>query len=239
MITSEPLLGGAERNIDDVISVAKPGGSFGGEDANNGKRHIANTYLLPNGINPQRREQIIRDRLPDNRDRINALLVRRQEEGALLHLPAPNLLARWVDTLHRCSPVLIAKNHLPAGIDYRTDSRDIGYLRRDSIGVALAQCLLGARPLVHARAPRAARSNDEFVGTQAGETLVDGSRTALANRDHQDHRAHTNDNTQRGEQRTHLVGAQCLQCTHTTLIKSRKPFCTLIPPGSHRWLCCG
>ena len=127
------------------------------------------------------------------------------EALALLYRPQTDI--EIVDRLaiHRGIGVLTAVDSLSAGRHLWRHLRDKPLLAHDALIVGHLQCLHRRRILAHAASHIGTRANRQQVGTHRGEFLTDALLRALTDRHHDDHRCHSDDDTQHREKRAHLI----------------------------------
>ena len=157
------------------------------------------------------REKLVDDRLPDKTDLRRRLDVLLREYVAVLYLVPSDVEELLVDTIDGGRRVVGAIDRLAGGVDGRGDKRDVAAFLADVLEVLDFQRLhvIGAEAY---SAPHVLSRMDHYhVGSHLADLGLDALLGALADGEHCDDGADTDNDAEHRQESSELVVAQCFQ----------------------------
>ncbi len=211
LLPLQALLDGGVRREDRVVLVVAHGRlTLRVHDADDLER------LIPHADHLSRRidlgpEELIADRLTQHRDFRRAAHVLRAEEHAVFHVPLTHEREVDVGAFQARRPVLIARNHLRAGVHAGGDVLDVRHFLLDGVDILDLEAGGRAHAAAHAAHGEVAGHDGDEVRAARSNLLLDAYLGAVAERDQRNHGRDADDHAEHGQGCAHLVARERLE----------------------------
>ncbi len=202
--TKEPLHGRGQGHQDHVVGVSIAALPLGLEHAHH--LEVDALDLDPSSQRGRVTEQLGRRRGADDRHLGAALIVVGFQEAPLGQPEIVHGQVRLGGAHNGGLGILRQVLHLGALSHLGGDMSDVRHLPGDGLGILARQGDHTRRP--HVTAPTHARAHHQQVGAQGGDVPRDLALGPFADGEHDDHRAHSDDNAEHGQGATQLVARQ-------------------------------
>ena len=171
--------------------------SLGREDTEDREWHVFNSQNLANGIFVT--VDLCRSRAADHANFVRAAHVLWRKWRAVCQRPLPNIKIICRLAVNAGKPVLVSCSHLRGRNNFRTHSDDAGHFAPNRFGVFNFESTRAAPASANPARGGAAGKNEDHILSEAGDLRLDLRFRAVADSNHRDDRADTDDNSERGQ----------------------------------------